>query len=248
MAIDLTKYEASRLAFKRAKVELRGTLVLEGRCLRVRPDDGYGDEAEPSYMIVWPPHVSLDEGRSGPGVIDHESGVRARVGAPVLLGGGEIMPGVPVLDGVDPSFLEECGGPLWLASGLASPPSREVGADTTILFPQVPEDPDGVVMEALLSGTLVLEGRCLRVESDYEAEPDYVVVWPAYVSLDESASPPTVIDHESGVRAQVGGPVSLGGGETTAAHVASEGVNASFLEECEGPLWLAGGLVSPEDR
>lgn len=96
---------------------LSGTLVQEEGCLRVVPSEG-----GPSYLIVWPPQVTLraQEGRLK--VLDLENQNAASEGEEITLGGGEIERSSQVLEELQQPIPKDCSGPLWLASGLV--PSR----------------------------------------------------------------------------------------------------------------------------
>ena len=111
--------------------------------------------------------------------------------------------------------------------------------DSAIAFPQ--SDPREVQMDALAEGTLVLDGRCLRLVTD-GTEGDlargFLVVWPPRVRLDTTGGAVRVVDDGSSLTAPVGGRVSLGGG------AGPESPTWLVPPMCPGPFWIASGLVS----
>ena len=132
----------------------------------------------------------------------------------------------------------------------ANEPSSTRGeaiADSTIFFPQIPEDSDQEYPDALLRGELVLKDGCLRVHSAGEEGESYWIVWPPHISLVESAPQATVIDHQSGALARVGMLVELGGGKTTSSAPALEEIPSHIWEKCQGPLWLTSSIVNAQD-
>lgn len=101
-------------------------------------------------------------------------------------------------------------------------------------------------MQALLSGTLTLDGRCLYVTADGGA-PRHLVVWPPSVSLTDDADELRLVDAETGVSVPVfyegGAPVVLGGGEVGDRRPTREALSDPIPSECEGPYWIASGIV-----
>ena len=92
---------------------LDGALVMEGGCLRVRPDGGGA-----SFLIVWPPQARLEMDAGGPRVVDPATQGAARPGETIRLGGGEVAASAPVLRDLAAPLPAGCPGPIWLASGI----------------------------------------------------------------------------------------------------------------------------------
>lgn len=93
-------------------------------------------------------------------------------------------------------------------------------------------------MQALLIGTLTLDGRCLRVSSA-EGREDHLVVWPPGVVLRMGGDAIEVVDQAGRVVARVGEGVSMGGGEVRDSK-AMAGLPGGVPAECAGPYWIVG--------
>jgi hypothetical protein len=125
------------------------------------------------------------------------------------------------------------------AGASAAPAASPDDGQQVAALVRLPGPPPAETQEALLEGTLVAQAGCLWVLP--ETGTRYAVIWPAHVELEPGAAPARVTDRQSGVSAQVGGPVRLGGGEVPAGSAL-----ASVLPRgCTGPIWLASGIVAP---
>ncbi len=140
---------------------------------------------------------------------------------------------------------------VWMAGCPASPePGSESGAreeasvaSPEIHFPQLkPATGERAFPEALLEGTLRLDGRCLRAEG---GDQSYLVLWPPHVRLDRGGGSPRLVDEKSRVNAEVGGTVRLSGGEVEAAAAVLRELSEPLPTDCPGPYWLAGSLIAP---
>jgi hypothetical protein len=96
-------------------------------------------------------------------------------------------------------------------------------------------------MEALLTGELVIEDGCLRVDDD-------VLVWPNGFSLSIEGEVIQVIDGTGQPIARVGDKVEVSGGE-----VGTSELPGGYLSElsaqlpsdcCPGPYWIVGEEIS----
>jgi len=96
---------------------ISGTLVLEGGCLRLNPSEG-----GPSYLIVWPSHVTFDTQGDLLRVVDHDNQIAAVPGEQIVLAGGEVDRSSQIMSQLQQPLPSNCQGPLWLAKSLA--PSR----------------------------------------------------------------------------------------------------------------------------
>lgn len=111
-----------------------------------------------------------------------------------------------------------------------------------LYFPLQP--PALASMAALLEGTLVEEGGCLRIAADH-GEASYLVLWPYDHDL-RVREGVEVLDGDGEVVAQVGDSLSMGGGamESPSAMARYEDLIPGLpLESCPGPYWVAGEIV-----
>ena len=120
-----------------------------------------------------------------------------------------------------------------------SAPTDEAAVALPRLSPRVVD-----TMDALVDGTLALDGRCLHLNADVpEGAPAerYLVVWPHHVALDTTGGVVRVVDRETGASATLGDRLSLGGGEIQGS--APDGLASPVPPECPGPYWVASGIV-----
>lgn len=115
-----------------------------------------------------------------------------------------------------------------------------------LFFPtQEPTEGPRAVMEALTSGTLVVEKGCILLRhEDGSAE---LPVWPPGWNLRTAGREVTILDDAGRVVARVGDVVRMGGGQVTADETEGgyERLRQSLKipEECPGPLWIVGAEV-----
>lgn len=105
---------------------------------------------------------------------------------------------------------------------------------TSIQFPQRTSDRDD--MDALLIGTLVIEGDCLYVESSVPPKDDskYLVIWPQNAELRVTNGAIEILDNSNQAVVKVGDVVRLGGGEVR------KGTTPDVVpDDCGGPYWIA---------
>lgn len=111
-----------------------------------------------------------------------------------------------------------------------------------LYFPLQP--PALASMLALLEGTLVEEGGCLRIAPDYGGA-SFLVLWPYDHDL-RVAESIEVLNGEGVVVARVGEALSMGGGamesSSAMAHY-DEVIPGLSLASCSGPYWVAGEIV-----
>lgn len=94
---------------------LVGTLLKQQDCLRVAPSEG-----GPSYLIVWPPQVTLETRHGRLKVFDRDNQSAASEGEKIILGGGEVDSSAQILRELRQPLPRNCTGPIWLASGILS--------------------------------------------------------------------------------------------------------------------------------
>jgi hypothetical protein len=122
-------------------------------------------------------------------------------------------------------------------------PTATPDAGSDLYFPIHTIGPTDAFPSALAQGTLRLENGCLFLK--WPAGDEDLVFWPAWVEL---VGPPlTLADTQSGVRAEIGDDIVLGGGQfqlqATPAHV--RGLLGGQLppERCAREhYWLASGI------
>ncbi|HEX2095338.1 MAG TPA: hypothetical protein VHG28_23280 [Longimicrobiaceae bacterium] len=110
-------------------------------------------------------------------------------------------------------------------------------------FPQLAPAAEREYPSALLEGTLLLDGGCLRVRAS-EGGTSYLVVWPPQAELNASSGTVRVLDSHSRVAAQAGGPIRLGGGEVDSSVPVLRALRTPLPTGCPGPLWLASSIVA----
>jgi|GEM_PF-1174794 len=218
--------------------EVRGTLLLdENGCLRVASE--WEDAA---YLVLWRADHTLRFGE-GIEVVDGSGQVVARAGEEIRGGGGYLSGQDPAIPGMP---IEACPGPYITLGELPSlavqaipdvyvqPFRVDDSARAGLFFSQSRAAPE----EEEISGTLVVEERCLRVDG-------YTVLWPPDLYPDEEAEPLAVVyrvpDEPAREVAVVGEEVVLPGSERTA-------VDYRYFEnkvECPGPYW---GVSEVESR
>ena len=112
-----------------------------------------------------------------------------------------------------------------------------------IIFPV--QDSSESKMEALLEGTLIEQGRCLYVSAQ---DPERLIlpIWPDGFSYEDADGSISVLDAEGKTIAEVGSPVSMGGGISGGpedAPLPSE--LRPRVESCNGPYWIVGEMTEP---
>ncbi len=103
-------------------------------------------------------------------------------------------------------------------------------------------------MTALLTGTLLEVGGCLRVKPDYPSTSTTysLVVWPPHVKLSTQNGSISIHNEAGEEIAHVGGEIRLGGGEIRtlgALQSIKQLLSEQPQDACPGPYWLAGEIV-----
>lgn len=100
----------------------------------------------------------------------------------------------------------------------------------------------GAMMQALLTGTLLVEDGGLHVRLD-EADTSYLVIWQPDYYLTDSDGTLEILDRGGFVVARVGEPIRLGGGATSAgAAEFNPQLQVPIPPSCGGPYWLMGQI------
>ncbi len=213
-----------------------GTLTLVDGCLRVAVP------RHDSYLIIWPPEVTLRTDGGDVRVVDATGQVVARVGEPVALSGGVLN--TIGTEGLREAPPDRCPGPYWLTGDiLKQGPGTATPRDTAtrtpaIAFPQfAPVAGERGDLAALLEGTLVLVDGCLRVAPS--RGDSYLVIWPPEVALRTDGGDVRVVDTEGRIVARVGERIALGVGESKSIEGLGRDPRAPLREvppaRCPGP-------------
>lgn len=99
-------------------------------------------------------------------------------------------------------------------------------------------------MESVLSGELLLDNDCLRINDGYS---NYLIIWPPGFSMRTEGEEIQVIDSNGKVVARVGDNIYVSGGEFP-GEKAREYIEESIVGKplpagCPGPYWIVGAIV-----
>ena len=125
----------------------------------------------------------------------------------------------------------------------------EAPSDVGVALPTLTPEAAEVEMLALLSGSLLLDGRCLYATGHEEATTERsLVVWPPHVSLVRGASTYQLRDARSGASVEVPAdgstvPIVLSGGNVRDRRPSPLSLSSPIPAECTGPYWIAGSLL-----
>jgi hypothetical protein len=118
--------------------------------------------------------------------------------------------------------------------------ARAVRPVSDIFFPQTipPKSAENESsMMALITGKLILENGCLRLENSVDSR---LIIWPGWYSFDVEGEVISVIYTQLATtvaRLKLGGTVTLGGGEVP---YQPNGLLHPIPKNCPGPYWMAG--------
>lgn len=107
----------------------------------------------------------------------------------------------------------------------------------SIPFFPVQKTPAKASMQALLSGPLKLEDKCLKVGEN-------LIVWPYGFSMQTKGTKVNILDKKGNIVASVGDTVKLSGGQVTAQASGSEMLSQFVNDDCRGPLWITGEVLA----
>ena len=119
-----------------------------------------------------------------------------------------------------------------------------VTPDPTIQFPQL-RTRSATFMEALLVGELVVKDGCLRVSAGY-SDRGHLIIWQPDYFLNNNEGVVEILDRNGEAVARVGEEIRMGGGEVALTENLKRQLREPLPEQCEGPYWLMGQLVSNE--
>lgn len=100
-------------------------------------------------------------------------------------------------------------------------------------FPRVADDGDGMRLQALGAGRLIVENGCLRLDGGTGSR---LIVWTP-TATPQPGQPLRVFDPTTGFGVGVGDQIVIGGGAVDG--VQQDGLEAPIPAECAGPYWLA---------
>ena len=112
----------------------------------------------------------------------------------------------------------------------------------TIHFPQL-RTRSATFMEALLVGKLIVKDGCLRVSAS-ERDRGHLIIWQPDYFLNSNEGVIEILDRNGQVVARVGEEIRMGGGEVPLTANLKRQLREPLPEQCEGPYWLMGQLVS----
>jgi hypothetical protein len=101
----------------RMTADIRGRLIVVGRCLRITADDSHD-----GYLLIWPPHYNATVEDGEIQILDNTGQVLAMVGERVHMGGGggSHLTYFTVPSELAQEIPAECGGPYWISGGIIS--------------------------------------------------------------------------------------------------------------------------------
>lgn len=113
-------------------------------------------------------------------------------------------------------------------------------------IPQMPPNPEGEVMTALLFGKLVSQDGCLRIQVEGTDE-SYLVIWPSGTKWDAGKNGILVDLKASTVIVRVGELLKLSGGEIpSVAETQFRKLHPDIDSRCSGPYWILGKEIGPK--
>lgn len=104
----------------------------------------------------------------------------------------------------------------------------------SVPFFPVQRTPTKVSVQALISGPLKLEDKCLKVEGN-------LIVWPYGFSIGYRGNKMNIVNQEGKIVASVGDSIKLSGGQASAT--ASNSLSQFTNTNCKGPLWITGKVL-----
>jgi hypothetical protein len=124
-------------------------------------------------------------------------------------------------------------------SGVATPTTGPT-MTTSLVFPQQPRPTDDPVtsMAALLTGTLIIDGQCLRVRDDHNES--WLPIWNWNHVLHVEQGTVSIQDTTGQTLARVGDTIRLGGGEFNPGPSFWQTATPSqptIPAPCPGPYW-----------
>ncbi|MEA3345575.1 MAG: hypothetical protein U9Q78_04935 [Chloroflexota bacterium] len=117
-----------------------------------------------------------------------------------------------------------------------------VTPNPTIHFPQL-RTRSATFMTALLVGKLIVKDGCLRV-SVSERDRGHLIIWQPDYFLNSNEGVVEILDRNGEAVARVGEEIRIGGGEVALTANLKRQLREPLPEQCEGPYWLMGQLVS----
>ncbi len=117
-----------------------------------------------------------------------------------------------------------------------------VTPDPTVHFPQL-RTRSAAFMEALLQGKLAVTEGCLRVTGSGRS---HLVIWQPDFFVNNNEGVIEILDRNGEVVARVGEEIRIGGGEVPLTEKLKQLLREPLPEQCRGPNWSMGELVSSE--
>jgi hypothetical protein len=122
---------------------------------------------------------------------------------------------------------------------LVSCQGNSEGTDSSIPFFPQQHTPPTDFMGALLSGKLILEKSCLRIQDN--DENNYLLIWPKDYSFNVEGDSVQIKDGSGYIVVKVGDKVNVGGGEIP-SELIEDFVDKTFPSDCSGPYWSVASI------
>ena len=123
---------------------------------------------------------------------------------------------------------------IGILSGCADNSNQQ---STTSGMPYFPVSTEKSGMEALATGTLILEDGYLRLSKSYSDDTS-LIIWPVGYSLEKENDEVRILDEDGNVVARVGDNISAGGGEVGKG-IVEKYIGEHLPGDCIGPFWLS---------
>jgi hypothetical protein len=116
-------------------------------------------------------------------------------------------------------------------------------AESDIYLP-TPEEPSNFQMEALATGTLILDDKYILLKGTCPFDrAEMLLIWPYGYSVDVEKWKIRILDDNGDIVARVGDHAKIGGGIIPLSQV-EKVIGESLPDSWEGDCWLVGKIVS----
>jgi hypothetical protein len=113
-----------------------------------------------------------------------------------------------------------------------------------IFFPRQEETKgERAVMEALISGTLVLADNCIRVDP-VDSDDSYLLIWPPDFDVSLENGKIAILNGDGEILAHIGDKVYIGGGGIPSPSVYDQVIQEQVPPQCTKPYWIIGDVFT----
>jgi hypothetical protein len=110
----------------------------------------------------------------------------------------------------------------------------------TIFFPrQEKTKGERAVMEADITGRLVLVNNCIRINHAY-SDTSYLLIFPPDFNMTINNGSIDILNEDGKIVADFADQVRLGGGEIKSLSMLPEFIQKQIPPQCPGPYWVVG--------